>query len=235
MSTIAIITARGGSKRIPRKNIRDFLGKPMIAYPLQAALESGVFDRVIVSTEDEEIAETARRYGAETPFVRPMELADDITGTMPIIRHALAWLLEHGEQVQHACCIYPTAPFLTAELLAQGLELLRQHEKDFAFSVARFSYPIQRALKRTESGGVEPFTPEFIPYRSQDLEPAYHDAGQFYWGTAEAFLEGRPLFSDNAVPVVLPDHLVQDIDNEEDWGRAEYLYRAQQLAKEEGR
>lgn len=230
MSTIAIITARGGSKRIPRKNIRDFLGKPMIAYPLKAALESGVFDRVIVSTEDAEIAEIARRFGAETPFVRPMELADDFTGTMPIVQHALRWLLEHSEPVEHACCIYPTAPFLTAEILAQGLELLRQHQKDFAFSVANFAYPIQRALKRTESGGVKPFTPEFIPSRSQDLEPAYHDAGQFYWGTTEAFLENRPLFSDSAVPVVLPSHLVQDIDNEEDWVRAEFMYQAQRLA-----
>jgi pseudaminic acid cytidylyltransferase len=231
MSTIAIITARGGSKRIPRKNIRNFLGKPMIAYSLQAALESGVFDRVIVSTEDTEIAEIARRYGAEIPFVRPMELADDFTGTIPIVQHALRWLLDHGEAVEHACCIYPTAPFLTAKVLAQGLEMLRQQQKDFAFSVANFAYPIQRALKRTESGGVEPFTPEFIPCRSQDLEPAYHDAGQFYWGTTEAFLENRPIFSDSAVPVVLPSHLVQDIDNEEDWVRAEFMYQAQRLAK----
>ena len=207
MSTVAILTARGGSKRIPRKNIRDFLGKPMIAYPLQAALQSG-----------------------ETPFVRPMELADDHTGTMPIVRHALRWLLDNGERVEYACCIYPTAPFLTPELLAQAFQSLKQQDKDFAFSVGRFSYPIQRALKRTDNGGVEPFTPEFIPCRSQDLEPAYHDAGQFYWGTTEAFLAGRPIFSDAALPVVLPDHMVQDIDNEEDWIRAEFMYQAQRLA-----
>lgn len=231
MSTVAIITARGGSKRIPRKNIRDFLGKPMIAYPLQAALASGVFDRVIVSTEDAEIAEISRRHGAETPFVRPMELADDHTGTMPIVRHALRWLLEHGEDVEYACCIYPTAPFLTPEVLTQGLDMLRQQRKDYAFSVARFSYPIQRALKHTSSGGVRPFYPEFIPCRSQDLEPAYHDAGQFYWGTAQAFLENRPVFSEAAIPVVLPDHMVQDIDNEEDWVRAEFMYQAQRLAE----
>ena len=231
MSTVAIITARGGSKRIPRKNIRDFLGKPMIAYPLQAALNSGAFDRVIVSTEDAEIAKIARDLGAETPFVRPMELADDHTGTMPIVQHALRWLIDHGEPIEYACCIYPTSPFLTAEVLTQGFDLLKQQRKDFAFSVGRFSYPIQRALKRTENGGVEPFTPEFIPCRSQDLEPAYHDAGQFYWGTAEAFLEGRPVFSEAAIPIVLPDHMVQDIDNEEDWIRAEFMYQAQRLAE----
>lgn len=233
MSIVAIITARGGSKRIPRKNIRDFLGKPMIAYPLQAALKSGVFDRIIVSTEDAEIADIARSLGAETPFVRPDELADDHTGTLPIVQHALRWLIDHGEPVKHACCIYPTAPFLTPEVLTEGITLLKQQDRDYAFSVARFSYPIQRALKRTPSGGVEPFFPEFIPYRSQDLEPAYHDAGQFYWGTADAFLEGRPVFSERAIPIVLPDHMVQDIDNEEDWLRAEFMYRAQRLAEAE--
>lgn len=235
MSIVAIITARGGSKRIPRKNIKDFLGKPIIAYAIHAALDSGVFDRVIVSTDDEEIAAIARQHGAQTPFVRPPELSDDHVGTMPVVRHAIAWLNDNGPAVDYACCIYPTAPFLTPKVLASGLQLLKQHGKAYAFSAARFSYPIQRALKYSGEQGIKPFFPEYIPCRSQDLEPAYHDAGQFYWGTAEAFLADTPLFSDAAVPVVLPHHMVQDIDDEDDWIRAELMYQAQRLAEAERR
>ncbi len=226
MSKVAIITARGGSKRIPRKNIRPFLGRPIIAYSIDAALNSGLFDRVIVSTDDVEIAAVARKHGAEIPFMRPAELADDHTGTMPVVRHALQTLQDQGETIHYACCLYPTAPFITPALLQQALSLMLERDSDYAFSVGRFSYPIQRALRQTAEGGVEPITPEHIPKRSQDLEPAYHDAGQFYWGKADAFLKGRPLFSNASVPVVLPDHRVQDIDTEADWKRAEYLYRA---------
>lgn len=231
MTSAAIITARGGSKRIPGKNIRHFLGKPIIAYSIETALACGRFDRVVVSTDDAAIAEVARDYGAETPFVRPPELSDDHTGTMPVVRHAIQWLLDHGEPLTHACCLYPTAPFLTSDILAEAYATLTRLDKDYAFSVARFRYPIQRALKKTPCGGVEPFHPEYIPCRSQDLEPAFHDAGQFYWGTVEAFLENRPVFSDKAAPIVLPDHIVQDIDDEADWHRAELMYRAIQLAE----
>lgn len=233
MSNVAIITARGGSKRIPKKNIRHFLGKPIIAYSIETALNTKLFDRVVVSTDDTEIADIARHYGAEVPFMRPAALSDDHTGTVPVVQHAVRWLMEHGQTIDCVCCLYPTAPFMTPELLAEGLALLKQQDKDFAFSVSRFSYPIQRALKRTSQGGVEPFFPEYIPCRSQDLEPAYHDAGQFYWGTATAFLEARAMFSDSAVPVVLPHHLVQDIDDLDDWQRAEFMYQAQRLAEAE--
>ncbi len=230
MSTIAVVTARGGSKRIPRKNIREFAGRPMIAHPIQAAQDSGLFDRVLVSTDDAEIAAVARDCGAEIPFMRPAELADDHTGTVPVVRHAIGWLRDAGEPLDYVCCIYPTAPFLTAAALREGFAALRRPGCRFAFSVARFGYPIQRALRRTGDTGVAPFFPEAIPRRSQDLEPAYHDAGQFYWGTADAFMDGSQVFGPHSTPIVLPSHRVQDIDNEEDWRRAEFLYRALQLA-----
>jgi N-acylneuraminate cytidylyltransferase len=232
MTNVAIITARGGSKRIPRKNIRLFAGKPMIAYPITAAIDSDLFDRIIVSTDDPEIAEIAITHGAEVPFIRPAELSDDHTATLPVVQHAIRWLQEHGEPVDKVCCIYPTAPFLTPAVLRQGLAALEQPGRDYAFSVARFSYPIQRALKRS-GHGVAAFQPEYLPCRSQDLEPAYHDAGQFYWGTAEAFLAARPVFSEAATPIVLPSHMVQDIDDEDDWVRAEFMYQAQRLAEEQ--
>lgn len=229
MTNVAIIPARGGSKRIPRKNIRAFLGKPIIAYVIDEARESGLFDRILVSTDDSEIAAVAESHGAEAPFVRPPELSDDHAGTTPVIQHAIEWLQQCGTPVDYACCIYPTAPFLTASILTEAFDTLRESGKDYAFSVARFRYPIQRALKRTPTGGVTPFQPEFIPCRSQDLEPAFHDAGQFYWGKVEAFLKGLPMFSDAAAPIMLPDHRVMDIDDELDWQQAEWMYRALQL------
>ncbi|QFY89980.1 pseudaminic acid cytidylyltransferase [Magnetovirga frankeli] len=227
MTSIAIIPARGGSKRIPRKNIKDFLGRPMIGYPIEAARLSGLFGRIIVSTDDAEIAHIARQQGAETPFTRPAELADDQAGTTPVVRHAINWLLEQGEAPELVCCIYATTPLLTSEYLVQGWQALQDRpEKDFAFSVTSFPYPFQRGLKLTTEGGVAPFFPEFIPCRSQDLEPAYHDAGQFYWGRTQAWLGDGGMFSDRARPVILPRFRVQDIDDEEDWQRAQMLYRA---------
>jgi len=223
---VAIIPARGGSKRIPHKNIKNFAGKPIIAYSIEAAQQSGLFDRIIVSTDDFEIAEVARRYGAEVPFLRPQELADDHTGTNAVVKHAINWLLGEKITVRYVCCLYATAPFLRPLLLQQALESLVDSGKDFAFSVTSFAFPILRSLRLTGAGGVEPIWPENIPRRSQDLEEAYHDAGQFYWGRAEAFLNDTPLFSDAAVPVILPRHLVQDIDTPEDWVRAELMFRA---------
>lgn len=231
---VAIIPARGGSKRIPRKNIRRFNGRPLLAYSIAAALESCCFDRVIVSTEDQEVAEVARCEGAEVPFVRPAALADDYVGTVPIIVHALQWLRDRGDAPDLACCLYATAPLLKAEDLRRGMELLRAApEKQFAFSVTSFPFPIQRAVRLTADGGVEPFQPECIPMRSQDLEEAYHDAGQFYWGRTEAFLRKLPIFARHSLPVILPRHRVQDIDTPEDWVRAEYLHRALMMAEVE--
>lgn len=229
---IAVIPARGGSKRIPRKNIRPFAGKPIIAYSITAALESALFDQVIVSTDDAQIAEAAVACGAKTPFVRPAVLADDHTGTNAVVKHSVAWAMAKGCEVTHACCIYATAPFLQARELRVGYAALVDSGKAFAFSVTTFPFPIQRAIRIGPGGNVEPMFPEYVSARSQDLEPAYHDAGQFYWGTAEAFLNDIETFSPASVPVILPRHLVQDIDTEEDWHRAELLYRAWRLEVE---
>lgn len=223
---VAVIPARGGSKRIPRKNIRDFASRPIIAYSIAAAHQCGLFDRIIVSTDDDAIAAVAGRFGAETPFVRPAELSDDRTGTNPVVAHAIRWLKEQGQEVTVACCIYATAPFLTGSDLQRGHDILTATGKSFAFSVTSFAAPVQRALRLPADGGVALLFPEWAASRSQDLEEAYHDAGQFYWGRARAFIDGVPLFSDQAAPVILPRHRVQDIDTPEDWRHAELLYAA---------
>ena len=228
MSAVAIIPARGGSKRIPRKNIKEFCGKPMIAWSIEAAQDSGCFDRVIVSTDDEDIAAVARQHGAETPFMRPAKLSDDYTGTIPVIRHAVEWLADNGCPVSQACCIYATAPFVSPEDLKRGQQLLESEACSYAFSVTSYAFPIQRAIRITGGGRVAMFNPEHFQTRSQDLEEAWHDAGQFYWGTAQAWKEERLIFSENAAPVTLPRHRVQDIDTPEDWVRAEWLFKAMQ-------
>jgi N-acylneuraminate cytidylyltransferase len=223
LSCVAIIPARGGSKRIPRKNLKPFDGVPMIVRSIRTALDCGLFDQVVVSTDDEEIADVARAHGAQVPFVRPVELADDFTGTAAVIVHALSQL----PIFDYVCCIYATAPLLQARYLRQGHELLVQHpDKSFAFSVAGFGFPVQRALTLDEQGALTSLYPEFRNTRSQDLPEAYQDAGQFYWGRTEAWLRGDVLFSPASLPVILPRHLVQDIDTLEDWKRAEYLYAA---------
>jgi pseudaminic acid cytidylyltransferase len=226
---VAIIPARGGSTRIPRKNIRVFAGKPMISHSIEVAQSSNLFDRIIVSTDDPEIADVARSSGAEVPFVRPQELADAHTGTNAVVKHAIRWLQDHDGAVEFTCCIYATAPFLRARYLEEGLRRLKTStEQDFAFSVTSFPFPIQRAIHVKAGNGVAPFFPEHIGARSQDLEEAYHDAGQFYWGRTDAYLNERPLFSERSIPIVLPRHLVQDIDTPEDWTRAELMYAALQ-------
>lgn len=226
---VAIIPARGGSKRIPRKNIKMFCGKPMIAWSIEAALESGCFDRVLVSTDDVEIADLARKHGAEVPFVRPVELSDDHTGTIPVIRHAVEWLEQHiGASMQGVCCLYATAPFVLAEDLRRGLSVLTETGADYAFSVTSYAFPIQRAIRLTPQGRVNMFSPEYFNTRSQDLEEAYHDAGQFYWGRAEAWKEGKVIFDPGSAPVFLPRHRVQDIDTPEDWERAQWMFQAWQ-------
>jgi N-acylneuraminate cytidylyltransferase len=223
---LAVIPARGGSKRIPRKNVKPFGGKPMIAWSIQAAVQSRSFDRIIVSTDDTEIARVARDYGAEVPFMRPPELSDDHIGTVPVIAHAIEWHVAHGVQVSHVCCIYATAPFVQASDLQHGLELLVTSRADYAFSVTSYAFPIQRALRITPDRRVQMFQPEYSNTRSQDLEEAWHDAGQFYWGNAGAWLAHKPLLTPDAVPVVLPRYRVQDIDTPEDWIRAEIMFHA---------
>ncbi|KYK46045.1 pseudaminic acid cytidylyltransferase [Bradyrhizobium liaoningense] len=223
---IAVIPARGGSKRIPRKNIRPFCGKPIISYSIDAARQSGLFDEIVVSTDDEEIAAVSRQLGATTPFVRPREIADDFTGTNAVVKHAVAWFLERGNQISHACCIYATAPLIQPRYLREGHDALTRSDAAFAFSVTSYAFPIQRAVRITTSGRVDALYPEHRLTRSQDLEPAYHDAGQFYWGTRDAFRDDVPLFSERSIGIVLPRKYVQDIDTLEDWEQAEYMFRA---------
>lgn len=226
---LAVIPARGGSKRIPRKNIKLFAGKPMIGWSIEAARASGLFDRILVTTDDEEIANVAMDFGAESPFRRPAELADDHAPTIPVIAHALEWQLAHGEAPAQVCCIYATAPFIQVDDIRRGLDLLTQAACDYAFSVTSYAFPIQRAVRVTPESRVAMFNPEHFLTRSQDLEPAYHDAAQFYWGSAEAWLARKPLFGENSTPVVLPRHRVQDIDTPEDWCCAEWIFKAMAL------
>ncbi len=224
---VAIIPARGGSKRIPRKNIKAFCGKPMIAWPLEQARTSGCFNRVIVSTDDEEVAAVARDYGGEVPFMRPEHLSDDHAGTTEVIAHAIEWLHSQGETPEAICCIYATAPFIQAEDLRQGLKRLVENEDvSYVISVTSYAFPIQRALRLDVGGRVRMFQPEHFSTRSQDLEEAWHDAGQFYWGRPGAWTKGVPLFSNESLGLPLPRQRVQDIDTPEDWVQAELIFKA---------
>ncbi|MDH0718432.1 pseudaminic acid cytidylyltransferase [Acinetobacter junii] len=223
---IAIIPARGGSKRIPRKNIKDFCGKPMIAWSIEVAIKSACFDRIIVSTDDEEIAETAKKYGAEVPFIRPKELADDYTGTNDVVCHAIKWLKNSGVNPSEVCCIYATAPFIQVDDLQQAYMKLLESDCNYVFSVTSYAFPIQRAIKVSEDNRTEMFCPEYENTRSQDLDEAYHDAGQFYWGTTIAWLNQDSVFNLNSMAYILPRYRVQDIDTLEDWQRAELMFNA---------
>lgn len=225
---LAIIPARGGSKRIPRKNIKPFCGKPIIAYSIEAAQKSGCFDKIVVSTDDEEIATLAHSLGAEVPFMRPKELSDDHTATIPVIAHAIQTL--NIPNLKAVCCIYATAPFVQPNSIQEAYEKLIKTQSTYAFSATRFPFPIQRAIRLTKDNRVEMFSPENFAVRSQDLEEAYHDAGQFYWGTTSAWLEGKIIFAPHSTAVLLPRHLVQDIDTPEDWIRAEFMYKALALS-----
>ncbi|APQ11191.1 pseudaminic acid cytidylyltransferase [Pseudomonas oryzihabitans] len=225
MSAVAIIPARGGSKRIPRKNIRLFHGRPMIAYSIEVALQSALFERVVVSTDDAEIADVALRYGAEVPFLRPADLADDHAGTLAVIHHAVSELQAVAFCPEYTCCLYATAPFVQVKDLVAGLALLKARTNmAYAFTVTDFPAPVQRALRLTEEGSVEAFYPQYRDTRSQDLEAAFHDAGQFYWGRTSAWMQGEPLHGVHSLPLRLPRYQVQDIDNLDDWYRAELIY-----------
>jgi N-acylneuraminate cytidylyltransferase len=223
---LAVIPARGGSKRIPRKNIKPFAGKPMIAWSIETALLSGCFDEVIVSTDDPEIADVARQCRATVPFMRPAALADDHTGTIPVVRHAVQWFEQDGRRPSQVCCIYATAPFIQVADIRRGLDLLQANDCSYAFAVTSYPFPIQRAIRINVEGRVEMLYPEHFHTRSQDLEEAWHDAGQFYWGQAQAWLEERVVFAKASVPVPLPRYRVQDIDTPEDWIRAEWMFSA---------
>lgn len=223
---LAIIPARGGSKRIPRKNLREFCGQPIMGWSIATALACGLFDEVVVSTDDDEISQVAAALGASVPFRRPAFLSDDHAGTLAVVRHAVQACRELGWQPETLCCLYATAPFVEAADLQRGLDTLADPALQYAFSATSFAYPVQRAIRVDARGRVDPVWPENIPKRSQDLEQLYHDAGQFYWGRADAFVRELPLFAPHSCAVLMPRHRVQDIDDEEDWVRAEWMFRA---------
>lgn len=222
---IALIPARGGSKRIPRKNIKAFAGQPMIAHAIGTALRSGLFAQVLVTTDDEEIAAIARAYGADTPFVRPPELADDHTPTVPVIAHAITACEALGLTPEFACCIYPGVPFLQTEDLASGLALIRETGADYCFPVTEYPSAIQRALRRSADGRMSPFDAGNELVRTQDLEPAYFDVGQFYWGRRSAWL-ANPRIHSSGVGLPIPSWRAIDIDTPDDWTRAETIHRS---------
>ena len=228
---ICVIPARGGSKRIPRKNIKEFNGKPIIAYSIEAALNSNCFNQVIVSTDDNEIAKVAKKYGAQVPFVRPEKLSNDYAGTIPVIKHAIDWMERKNNYFEYVCCLYATAPFISPQIISKSYQQLKKSKSDYCFSVTTFPFPIQRSIKIIKDKKVKMLYPKYFDTRSQDLEETYHDAGQFYWGSAKAFKDEIPIFSEIATPYILPRYLVQDIDTIEDWIRAEAMYKALQKSR----
>lgn len=222
---VAIIPARGGSKRIPKKNIKPFNGRPMISYPIRAAMEAGIFEKIIVSTDSPEIKEVALMNGAEVPFLRPRELSDDYTPTAPVIAHAITALEEMGLVIDFVCCIYATAVFIKPEYLKEGFEIMKQTGASSVFSVTTFDFPIFRALKINEHGNLEMIWPEYELTRSNDLPEAYHDAGQFYWLRKKEFMREKRIYTKDARPVIIPRKFVEDIDTLEDWESAEIKFR----------
>tara|TARA_B100000315_G_C14570241_1_gene585105 strand:- start:435 stop:1127 length:693 start_codon:yes stop_codon:yes gene_type:complete len=228
---IALIPARGGSKRIPRKNIKQFCGKPIIAYSIETAIASNLFDKVIVSTDDKEIAEVAERYGAEVPFIRPAKLSDDYTDTNAVVRHGIHCVMDQGWEVSSVCFIYATAPLMEKDDLIKAYNIFFTNKWEFVFSATSFVYPIQRAFMKLQTDGVKMFNPEHFETRSQDLPEAYHDAGQFTWGKTDAWLEDIISFSENRTFIKIPPYRVVDIDTEEDWARAELLMELQKMKK----
>lgn len=229
---VAVIPARGGSKRIPRKNIREFADKPVIAYSINCALQSGLFERVIVSTDDEEIARVACACGAEVPFLRPKELADDQTGTTEVIAHAVEYLQDLGAKLSAVCCIYATAPFILQEDLKEGLRVLEAGHWQYVFAATNFSFPIFRSFQKNAEGGLKMFSPEYFNTRSQDLPEALHDAGQFYWGRPQTWLDHVRIFDKASTVVTIPSWRVQDIDTPEDWERAQIMWQVLQTIED---
>lgn len=219
---LCIIPARGGSKRIPKKNIKDFCGLPLIAYSIQTAIKSGVFDKVIVSTDDEKIAEVAQKFGAIVPFVREATLSDDYATSSDVVRDAI---LKCGNNFSQICCLYATAPLLTSDILREAALKFQSEKCEFLFSATEFGFPIQRAIRLDINGSVSMFYPEFELTRSQDLEKSYHDAGQFYFGTKSAWLSKKPIFAPHSRAFILPRNLVCDIDTIEDFEFAKKLYQ----------
>ncbi len=220
---VAVIPARGGSKRIPKKNIKPFYGKPMIAWSIEAALTSKIFDKVIVSTDNLEIARIAEDLDVEVPFIRPSNIADDFATTTDVISHSVHWMEGEGFKLDAVCCIYATAPFIRVEDLQESFQIFDSGDWEYVFTATDFPAPIFRSFKMNEDSGLEMFYPEYFESRSQDLPQALHDAGQFYWGKPSAWASGKQIFDRHSTPLIIPRHRVQDIDSEEDWIRAEKM------------
>lgn len=223
---LCVIPARGGSKRIPRKNIKPFCGKPIIAWSIEAAIKSNSFDKIIVSTDDDEIADVAQNWGAEVPFLRPSELSNDYIGTSDVVSHAIKWHINNGNKIKEVCCLYATAAFVEANDLNKGLKLLEENEIDYVFSVTSYAFPIQRAIEITDNNRIKMCNPKYYDIRSQDLKPCWHDAGQFYWAYTDTWLENKPIFNSSSIPIILPRYRVQDIDTNEDWKCAELMFKS---------
>lgn len=222
---ICLIPARGGSKRILGKNIKEFNGKPIIAYSIEAAIKSGCFDRIIVSTDDKEIAEFANHFGAETPFIRPAELANDFIGTIPVTKHAIQWLKENKCTPDYVCCLYATVPFITANLISESFNKIFKSKFEFIFAVTNYPAPIKRAIKINNQDRVEMINPDHYNTRTQDFEEFYFDAGQLCWGKSYSWEREESVIGPNTSTIILPSYLVNDIDTEEDWRKAEIMYR----------
>lgn len=222
---ICIIPARAGSKRIPNKNIKDFLGKPIISYSIELAIKSNIFDKIIVSTDSTLIAEVSIKYGAEVPFFRPKELSDDYTGTHDVIRHAVEWLENSGEIIDYTCCLYPTAPLVQKKDLIEGFNIIKTNKWNSVIAATSYSYPIFRSFKKTHSGGLKMLFPKYYKSRSQDLPKVYHDAGLFYWAKSNVWKKKSTTFNDKITIVEIPNFRVQDIDDIEDWKRAELIFK----------
>jgi N-acylneuraminate cytidylyltransferase len=226
MSNICIITARGGSKRIPRKNIRDFLGKPIIAYSIEAAINSCLFDEVMVSTDDEEIKLISEKYGAKVPFMRTSLNSNDYSTTVDVLAEVLNKYSELGKFFNTVCCLYPTAPFVTSSVLLQAYKMLTENTFDCVFPVIQYSFPIQRALRLSgKNNNIEMFYPEYLKSRSQDLEKSYHDCGQYYFFKPEIVLKKNKLYTNNTGAIIIDEFHSQDIDNEIDWKLAEVKFK----------
>ena len=225
---ICVIPARGGSKRIPRKNVKTFCEEPIISFSIKVATESGYFDKILVSTEDSEVAKIATHYGAEVPFWRPQNLSDDFTGTVPVMQHAVEWVIANVGNVDLACCLYATAPFVSVKDLTAGFNMIKDGQLEYVFAATSYPFPIQRSFEIDAVGRVNMLQPEHYLTRSQDLAEAWHDAGQFYWGTAEAWCGQRNVFGPYSGVVKLPRSRVQDIDTAEDWERAESMFKVMQ-------
>ena len=222
---VCIIPARGGSKRIKKKNIKLFNQKPIISYSIKKALKSNCFDKIICSTDNKAIASIAKKYGAETPFLRPLNLSDDKTTITPVVAHAINYLQKQGHKINLVCCIFPTAPLMKVKDIQKSFKIIKNNNIDYCFSVTKYSFPIQRSIKIKKDKKCEMFYPEMVHKRSQDLEEAYHDAGQFYWGKVDAWLNRKLIFSNKSCPYVIPNLRAQDIDTHEDWKNLELKYK----------